>query len=190
MLMLQSQRWIRALKLILLPCMHTLQHSLQLQAETDSWGSRFQKQSVPQSPLPIKRLNCRKEFHNDCNPGLRYIQHTVLTEFRFQILINLYEACKDLSCFWNISIFFPIKYSSITWQKPAFQNRGSKALPILDVLFINISEVFYSSWCLFSNCLHIIAKIITSLATDRQNYMENFRSSCCKEEILSCATGF
>jgi len=91
----------RALKLILLPCMHTLQYSLQLQAQTNSWGSQFQKQSVPQSPLPIRGLNCKKEFLNACSPRLCYRQHTILTEFSFQTLTSVYEACKDLSCWWN-----------------------------------------------------------------------------------------
>lgn len=34
--------------------MHTLQYSLHLQAETDSWGSQLQEQSASQSLPPIR----------------------------------------------------------------------------------------------------------------------------------------
>lgn len=59
----------RAVKFILLPLMHKAQQSLHLQAETDSRWSLFQKQSLPQSPLPIRGSNCRKGFLCDCSPS-------------------------------------------------------------------------------------------------------------------------
>lgn len=155
-----------------------LQQSLHLQVETDSWGSLFQKQSVPQSPLPSRRLNCREEFLNACSPGPWYMQHSDKSENHVKI------------CHVSEIHFFFSNYSSIKCQIPAFQSRGSKALLILNILVFNIGRVVYNPQSLSSNGLHIIPKVITSLATGMQKHMENFSSSCWGNTATCYKTGF